>query len=215
MVPQSGPRVVQVDAAPAAAQGRSATYTSGLSFSLSGGVEVSGDGPSAGLQAGITWDRSVSTDVPPLMVEAGNQAVHGAFTRYRYCTIGDSVQNCVSTIQMVGPGICQRWIVGDPQNGQTPNGRLSGVAQTVIWQVDPATYIGDEFEITVTFQAELATSTSRLWNSPTNIQGLGVGAPWGSCNAFGCNCGIDTEVHRPAKVSQTFKVKVPSRQCSS
>jgi hypothetical protein len=217
IVPPSGPTVVQVNAAPAGDQGKSASYTSGFSFNIGGGVDVSGSGPSAGFQAGVTWDNSVSTTVPPLVIEAGNQGNQGTFTRYKYCAVGDRVQNCTSTIQMGGEeGLCRQFVVGDPQNGQTPNGRLSNVAQTVNWRVDPGTYSGSTFDITMTFRADLATSTSYLWlasgpfeNKPRDLNS----GPIGYCNIFGCSCGIRSE-SRPITVSHTFKVPRPSSECS-
>jgi hypothetical protein len=214
ILPPSGPTVVQVNAAPAGDQGQSTSYTSGFSFSISGGVDVSGDGPSAGVQAGVTWDNSVTATVPALVVEAGDQGNQGTFTRYRYCTAGNSVQNCASPIQMVGQsGLCQAFIVGPPQQGQTPNGRLSNVAQTVNWQVDPATYTGT-FDITVTFTADLATSTANLWSGVFTTPEPPSG-PTGYCNIFGCSCGIDAQSASGApKLSQTFKVPRPSTQCS-
>jgi hypothetical protein len=142
--------VVQVNAAPAGDQGQSTSYTSGFSFSIGGGVDVSGTGPSGGFQAGVSWDNSVTTTVPALVIQAGNTGNQGTFTRYKYCTSGDRVQNCTSSIQMTGrEGLCEQLIVGRPQQGQTPNGRLSNVAQTVNWQVDPATYTGSTFDVTV------------------------------------------------------------------
>jgi hypothetical protein len=208
IVPPSGPTVVQVNAAPAGDQGRSASYESGFSFSIGGGVEVSGDGPSGGIQAGVSWNNSVSTTVPPLVIEAGDTGNEGTFTRYKYCTLGETVVDCASAIQMTGvSGLCQNFMVGSPQNGQTPDGRLSNVAQTVNWQVDPGTYTGSTFDITVTWTVELATSTSRLWGGQTN--------PPGYCNLFNCSCGIDS-TSTPMTVSQTFKVPIPSSsQCPS
>lgn len=216
IVPPSGPKVVQVNAAPAGDQGLSASYTSGFSFSIGGGVDVSGDGPSGGIQAGVSWDNSVSTTVPALAIQAGNKGNQGTFTKYLYCTVGDRVQDCTPTIQMGGEsGLCRQFVVGRPQNGQTPNGRLSNVAQTVNWQVDPATYTAGTFDVTVTFQVDLATSTSLLWtgwflNHP-NDKKFG---PDGYCNAFGCSCGINTQ-STPVTLSYTFKVPFPSRQCAS
>jgi hypothetical protein len=135
----------------------------------------------------------------------------GTFTRYLYCTAGDSVQNCTSTIQMTGQsGACQQFVVGEPQNGQTPNGRLSNVAQTVNWQVDPSTYAGSStFDVTVTWTVALATSTSFLWAQNLARQG----GTFGYCNVFGCSCGIASQ-STPTTVSQTFKVPLPSSsQC--
>ena len=210
IVPPSGPQVVQIHAAPAGDQGQSTSYTSGFSFSIGGGVDVSGSGSSGGFNAGVSWDNSVSTTVPALAIEAGNRGNQGTFTRYRYCTVGSKAQDCTSTIQMTAPqgDICQAYILGQPQQGQTPNGRLSNVAQTVNWQVDPATYTGSTFDITVTFEAALATSTSKLWDDFNPLQG-----PKGHCNPFGCSCGIDTDSSRPVKLSHTFKVPLPSKEC--
>ena len=207
IVPPSGPTVVQVNAAPAGDQGKSASYSSGFSWNIGGEVVVSGKGPSAGIQAGVSWNNSVSTTVPPLVVEAGNMGNQGTFTRYRYCTIGDSVQDCTPTIQMGGAeGACRQFVVGDPQNGQTPNGRLSNVAQTVNWRVDPDTYTGSTFDITVSSRAELTTSTSQLWTHRFHNNSR---APEGYCNIWGCDCAI-TSVTTPTIVSHTFKVPFPS-----
>jgi hypothetical protein len=217
IVPPSGPRVVQVNAAPAGDQGKSASYTSGFSFSIGGGVDVSGKGPSGGFQAGVTWDNSVSTTVPALAIQAGNKGNQGTFTRYRYCTVGSDA-NCTSTIQMATPfGPCQNWVVGQPQNGQTPNGRLSNVAQTVNWRVDPGTYTGLTFDITVTFEVELTTSTSYLWHGPlrNHLPPDRLRGPAGYCNPFGCSCGIHHTQSAHVRVSHTFKVPPPSRQCPS
>jgi hypothetical protein len=215
IVPPAGPRVVQVNAAPAGDQGQSTSYTSGFAFSIGGGVDVSGDGPSAGIQASVTWDNSVTATVPALVVEAGEKGNQGTFTRYRYCTAGNSAQNCTSTIQMVGQsGFCRAYIVGPPQQGQTPNGRLSNVAQTVNWQVDPATYTGSTFDVTVSFTADLATSTANLWSGVFTTPEPPSG-PTGYCNIFGCSCGIDPQSAPVApKLSHTFKVPPPSKRCS-
>ena len=211
IVPPSGPRVVQMNAAPAGDQGQSASYTSGFSFSIGGGVEVSGSGPSGGFNAGVTWDNSVSTTVPELAIEAGNRGNQGTFTRFRYCTAGSTAQDCRSTIQNLGDGLCKEYIFGQPQQGQTPSGRLSNVVQTVNWQVDPATYTGATFDITVTFEAALATSTTKLWSDWSTA----FARPPGHCNTFGCSCAIDTDSGRPVKLSHTFKVPLPSKQCSA
>ena len=104
LAPPDGPTVVQVDAAPAGDQGLSASYTSGFSFSIGGAVEISGDGPSGGISAGATWENSTSITVPPLVVEAGDLPNEGAFTRYRYCTVGNTSQNCTSNIQLIDVG---------------------------------------------------------------------------------------------------------------
>ena len=105
--------MVQANAAPAGKQGESASCASGFSFRIGGEADVSGSGPSAGVRAGVTWDNAVSTTVPPPVIEAGNQGNQGAFTRYRYGTIGDTDRDCWPTIQMTGQsGWCQRFAVG-------------------------------------------------------------------------------------------------------
>jgi hypothetical protein len=176
-------------------------------------VEVSGDGPTGGLQAGVSWDNTVSTTVPPLVIQAGDVGNEGAFTNYVYCTVGNTVENCTSSVQMVTPfGPCQNWVVGPPQQGQTPQGRLSDVAQTVYWRVDPSTYTGATFDITVTWTVELATSTSRLWHGQFLApDGAEVG-PAGMCNPFGCSCAIET-ASAPTTLSYTFTVTPPSKAC--
>ncbi len=218
ILPPSGPTAVQVNAAPAGDQGQSASYSSGFSFTLTGVVQVSGNGPVGGLQAGLSWNNTVSTSVPPLTIEGGDAGPgnQGAFTRYRYCTVGTD-PSCTSTIQMVTPfGPCANWVVGPPQQGQTPEGRLSNVAQTVYWQVDPGTYTGSTFDITVTWTVDLATSTSNLWwNKFRNLVGDPQSGPEGYCNSWGCSCGITTTT-APITLSQTFKVPLPSSsQCPS
>jgi hypothetical protein len=111
-------------------------------------------------------------------------------------------------------GLCQQFVVGRPQQGQTPNGRLSDVAQTVNWQVDPGTYTGSTFDITVTWQVELATSTSQLWVGPfRNHPNDRNPGPAGYCNVFGCSCEIASAT-APIAVSHTFKVPRPSTQCA-
>jgi len=217
IVPPVGPTVVQVDAAPPGDQGLSSTYQSGFSFSIGGGVNVSGNGPGAGIQTGVAWDNRVMTTVPALVIDAGDIGNEGAFTKYLYCTAGSTVENCTSTIQMTGQsGLCQQFVVGAPQNGQTPNGRLSDVAQTVNWRVDPSTYTGATFDITVTWTATLATSTSYLWAGHILDLDNGNSGPTGYCNGAGCSCGINTPPSTPTTVSHTFQVPRPSStQCPS
>jgi hypothetical protein len=220
ILPPSGPTVVQVNAAPAGDQGQSVDYTSGFSFSIGGDVAIQGGeggGPSAGIEAGATWDNEVTTTVPALIIEAGDNGPgnQGTFTTYQYCTVGDAASNCSSNIQMTNPSGagCLNYIVGQPQQGQTPDGRLSNVVQSVRWQVDPLTYGGaTTFDVTVTWQVALATSTAFLWYDTffDPITGQAGGDQYkGYCNAFGCSCSmpwvswIDTH-------SLTFKVPIPS-----
>jgi hypothetical protein len=208
IVPPNGPTVVQVNAEPAGDQGQSADYSSGFSFNLTGDVSIEGV-----IQAGVSWDNEVTTTVPALVIDAGDMGNEGRFTRYLYCTIGSTAEDCTSNIQMTNPSgdICLNYIVGQPQQGQTPNGSLSDVAQTVYWQVDPATYGGNTtFDVTVTWQVNMAFSQGLFWNGQFIDKNAGIrGGPSGYCNLFGCSCmlpftsNIDTH-------SLTFQVPIPS-----
>jgi hypothetical protein len=219
MLPPTNTTTVQTNASPSGSQGQSTSYRSGFSFSLGGGVNISGESPTAGLQAGVTWSQSIQTTVPALVIEAGDVGNEGTFTQYSYCTAGTTVEDCTSTIQATGQtGTCNDYIIGDPQNGQTPNGRLSGLGQSVNWQVDPASY-GDDtsFEVTVNWEANLATSTSNLWWGAFRGHILGPAGgvgPTGTCDAFGCSCDIGSNTKSPVETNHTFKVPFPSTDCS-
>ncbi len=211
--------VVQVNASPAGEQGVSSTYFSGFTFSIGGGVNISEEGgASGGIQAGASWSKMVSTTVPPLLIQAGNTGNQGAFTEYLYCTEGSDGNSCNSKMQMSSKvsGLCKDFKIGEPQNGQTPNGRLSDVAQSVNWRADPTTYVPDSttFDITVTWKVETASSTTRLWNGHfSNLPDNDGEGPKGYCNFFGCSCSIKT-VNTPIEVSQTFKIPYPSNECT-
>jgi hypothetical protein len=212
LLPPDGPTVVQVDATPAGDQGLSADYTSAFSFSIGGEVAISGDGPTGGIQAGATWEHDVTQTVPPLVIHAGDMGNEGAFTRYQYCTVGTTFQNCTSNIQLIDVGApCQQDVSGQPQQGQTPDGRLSGTAQTVSWQVDPATYGGSgTFDITVTWQVNMAISQALFW--PGQFHDFNTnqsGPPTGGCNIAGCSCSFPVASNVDAH-SLTFKVPIPS-----
>jgi hypothetical protein len=221
-VPPDGPAVVQVNAAPAGDQGLSASYSSGFSFSIGGGVGIDGDGPSAGFQAGASWSNEVSTTVPPLVIEAGdtgpgNPQPQGTFTRYRYCTVGTS-PGCTSNIQLIDVGApCRQDVAGQPQTGQTPNGRLSNVAQTVNWRVDPKSYGGNTtFDVTVTWEVNIAASQALFWNRQFVMPGTDQGGgPSGSCNPFGCSCSFPVVAGGVDTHSLTFNVPFPSQKCTS
>jgi hypothetical protein len=216
IVPQPGPTVIQLNAKPAGNQGVSTSYSSGFSISFDGGVNISGDGPSGGIQAGATWSNETTTTTVPLLLSAGDQGNEGTFTRYQYCTVGSSLADCDSNIQIGGQsGLCQDFIAGQPQQGQTPNGRLSDVAQTVEWQVDPTTYIGNAFIITVTWQVDMAVSEARLWwDQFIDPRNHTDGGPGGSCNSFGCSCSMSVSANVDAH-SVAFVVPFPSQKCPS
>jgi hypothetical protein len=215
IVPPSGPTVVQVNAAPAGDQGQSADYTSGFSFSIGGEVDISGDGPNAGISAGVTWDNEVTTTVPPLVIQAGDTGPdqEGTFTRYQYCTVGSS-PGCTSNIQLRDIG-CAQDATAFPQQGQTPDGRLSDVAQTVYWRVDPATYGGaTTFDVTVTWQVNMAISQALFWNGQFSGENFTF-PPTGGCDLGGCNCTYPF-TPTPDPHSITFQVPIPSgSNCTS
>ena len=211
ILPPTNTTTVQTNASPEGSQGQSTSYRSGFSFSLGGSVNISGDGPTAGLQAGVTWSQSVQTTVPALVIHAGDAGNEGTFTQYSYCTAGTTVEDCTSTIQATGQtGTCNDYIIGDPQNGQTPDGRLSDLGQS-----DPASY-GDDtsFEVTVNWEANLATSTSNLWWGAFPSPVFGAVGPTGTCDAFGCSCDIGSNTKSTVETNHTFKVPFPSTDCS-
>lgn len=145
------------------------------------------------------------------MIHAGDAGNEGTFTQYSYCTAGTTVEDCTSTIQATGQtGTCNDYIIGDPQNGQTPDGRLSDLGQS-----DPASY-GDDtsFEVTVNWEANLATSTSNLWWGAFPSPVFGAVGPTGTCDAFGCSCDIGSNTKSTVETNHTFKVPFPSTDCS-
>jgi hypothetical protein len=209
IVPPNGPTVIQVNASPAGDQGLSADYSSGVAFSITGEVSIEGL-----IQPGVTWDNETAVTVPPIMVSAGipSGSNEGRFTRYQYCTVGSTLSDCSSDIQITGQsGLCQNFVVGNPQQGQTPNGSLSDVAQTVRWQVDPATYGGNTtFDVTVTWEVDMAFSQALLWNGQFIDRNAGrTGNPSGYCNLFGCSCSVPFLSNIDAH-SLTFKLPLPS-----
>ena len=215
--PPVGPKTIQDKASPSGDQGKSTSYSSGFSFTIGGGVNISG----AGFQSGATWSQSVSTTVPALVVEAGigNTRSESMYTNYVYCTEGDSVENCVSTIQATGQsGACKDYVIDDAQPGQGPNGSLSDIGQSVKWLVQADTYAAstNTYDITVNWDVELATSTARLWGGAfETIDFVGPVGPTGNCNVFGCSCSIGSSTSSAIKTSHTFKVPLPSMDCNS
>jgi hypothetical protein len=216
IVPPNGPTVIQLNAKPAGNQGVSTTYSSGFSWSLGGGVDISGDGPSGGFQFGVSWNNETSTTTVPLLLSAGDQGNQGTFTRYQYCTVGNSLANCDSNIKIGGQeGLCQDISPLQPQQGQTPNGRLSDVAQTVQWQVDLKTYVGTTFDITVTWQMDMALSQILLWSGDfIDLRSHHTGGPQRYCNTFGCSCSMPFNETFDTH-SLTFNVPFPSQKCMS
>ena len=214
----------QESASPSANQGRETTYSNAFTYGVNGTVSVNGKGPQAGIGVSATWQTSVSTTVPAMVVEAGNLSPSGpgAYTKYEYCTEDDAkAGNCSSMIQMEkGTNVCQDYIVGDPQDGQKPTGKLSNTLQAAAWQVTPGTY-GDatSFDIVVNWDVELATSTAYLWGGSFEYvlgpidNSIGVG-PTGTCNSYGCSCSFKSETTQTLTKSYTFNVPLPS-DCST
>lgn len=213
ILPPNGPTVIQDNATPSATQGTSSSSTTGFQWSIGSDVNISGDGPSAGIQIGMTWDNSKTVTVPALLTLASSPGNQGSRTEYQYCTEGSSSGDCVSEIQMTGSsGLCREYVVGKPQIGQTPTGRLSNVAQTVNWQVDPTTYgESDTFDVEVTFTANMESSISRLWwgNFGSRAFGPSFNGPSGYCNSAGCSCSISNS-SSPITKNHIFKIPLPS-----
>ena len=121
---------------------------------------------------------------------------------------------------MKGKGVCVDYDVGEPQDGQTPSGSMSTVKQSVQWVVgEDGTYPGiygnaTHYPITVNWSVDLATSTSRLWPGPFSAPGSDDNGPTGMCNDSGCSCSIETTTN-PITASYTFKVRLPSSDCSA
>jgi len=215
MVPRTESPVVQLNAAPAATQGQSTSYTSGFSFSIAGTVNVSAMGPGGGISVGANWSNSTQTTVPPLVVDVGNTGNEGVNWDFKYCTTGlepDPGTNCTGHVQMV-KDVCQAQLGDDsgtdPQQGQTPVGKFSNAVQSAHWQADSATRTGSTFDIEVTFEARIANTIAHLNNNasrggpPDTIQG---------CNDFSCACVSVTQVN-PVIKSFTFEVPFPSTKC--
>ena len=173
-------------------------------------------GPGAGLSAGATWSNITQTTVPPLIVKSGNLGADqsGAFWNFEYCTTGlePDGTGCTNHVQMV-KDVCQAQL-GDsspgtnPQLGQTPTGRLSGSIQSAHWSADPATRIGQTFDIEVTFQANLASTIAHLNGSKVDPDV----DPYAGCNDFGCACVSDT-FKIPNTISFTFQIPLPTTTC--
>jgi hypothetical protein len=109
------------------------------------------------------------TTVPPLIVESSNTGPGnaGASWNFRYCPTGlepDPNTNCTSHVQMV-KDVCQAQLGDDsgtdPQQGQTPEGRLSTPVQSGYWRADPATVSSRRLI--------LKLPSRRIWQRPSHI----------------------------------------------
>jgi hypothetical protein len=212
IVPPPDGTVIQTDAAPAGTQGQATSYTSGFSFSIGGTVNVSSSGPGGGISAGAMWVNTTQTTVPPLIVDVSNTGNEGVDWTFRYCTTGlepDPGTNCTGHVQMVRD-VCQAQLGDDsgtnPQQGQTPVGKLSNAVQSVYWEAHSDTRVGSTFDITVTFTANIATTIAHLGS-------VGNGPdPNAGCNDFSCACVSETQLV-PVSQTYTFEVPFPSTTC--
>jgi hypothetical protein len=199
----------QINATPGGTQGTTTSYSSGFTFNIGGTVNVSSTGPNAGISVGASWTNSQTSTVPPLKIDVGNIGdTQNSFWKYEYCTAGQEETTCTNHVQTDGESFgCKAFKMGQPQNGQTPNGKFSNVVTSVYWQADPDTRVDGTFDITVTFDAEIGNTSSNLWDDGDLI-------PNGSCNSFNCSCATSTTSESEKSVV-TFKVPFPSTKCES
>jgi len=211
MTPLVESPVTQLDASPAATQGQATSYTSGFSFSIGGTVNVTAKGPGGGISLGATWNNTVQTTVPPLIVEASNTGNEGVAWDFKYCTVGlepDPGVDCTSHVQMV-KDVCQAQL-GDtlgtnPQQGQTPTGKFSSAIQSAHWQQASSARQGSTFDMEVSFQARTA-------NTIAHLNANGYPDPIQGCNAFNCGC-VSVTTPNPVVKSFTFEIPFPSTTC--
>lgn len=215
MVPINTGSVAQINAKPPAQQGQAQVYTSGFSFSLGGTVNVNGMGPGAGLSAGLTWNNSTTTTVPPVKLDLSQTTNQGALWTYRYCTGGEEPDGnglCTSHVQMA-KDVCRAQL-GDPttgtnpQQGQTPTGAFTDAVHTALWQAGPDTRTGKStFDIEVTITPTIGNTTANLWGAqgldPTNA----------GCNGSNCDCVSYTTKTALTNGSYIFKIPLPSTTC--
>jgi hypothetical protein len=212
MIPRAEGPVTQLDAAPAATQGQSTSYTSGFSFSIGGTVNVSAMGPGGGISLGATWSNTTQTTVPPLIVDVSDTGNEGVEWDFKYCTTGlepDPGTNCTGHVQMV-KDVCQAQLGDDsgtnPQQGQTPQGKFSNAVQSAHWQQDSTARQGNTFDLEVAFQAQTANTIAHL-----NLNGYPD--PIQGCNAFNCGC-VSVTKPDPVKTSFTFEIPYPLTKCN-
>jgi hypothetical protein len=217
----NNPIIIQKNASPAGTVGIETAYSAGFSFGITGGVNVSAEGPSGGFQAGVTWSNETATTVPPMLIDVTDVSYPGLGWNFRYCTSGDQKGNCVSNVQMqpASANICLDSAIGDPQHGQTKDGKFSNAVQTGDWFALPASRVGrDTFDIEVTFTAHLASTGVRLFsgNLVDNFDPSGpvfADPPFtGDCNIFFCSCSATTS-SQGVPASFTFKIPFPSTKC--
>lgn len=82
-VPDANPRTN--DCSPQNKAG-SKTFETGITKSLSGSLGLSKDGPSAGLDGGLTWSKSSTTTIPDITVEFKPNATKNSTGWYHYAT---------------------------------------------------------------------------------------------------------------------------------
>lgn len=215
MQPLNSGTVTQTEAKPPAQQGEATSYTSGFSWSLGGTVNVNGMGPGAGLSAGVTWNNSQTTTVPPVRLDLSQTGSgEGAQWTYRYCTTGlepDANGNCTNHVQTV-KDTCRAQL-GDfsgtnPQQGQTTKGAFTDAVHTALWQAGKDTRTGTTFDINVTITPTIGNTTANLWGAS------GIDPTHAGCNAANCDCASNTIKTPLTGGSYTFKIPLPSTICT-
>ncbi len=214
MVPINTGSIAQIDAKPPAQQGEAQVYTSGFSFNLGGMVNVNGMGPGAGLSAGLTWNNSTTTTVPPVRLDLSQTINQGALWTYTYCTGGeepDAGGLCTSHVQ-TAKDVCRAQL-GDPtgtnpQQGQKPTGAFTDAVHTVLWQASPDTRTGKStFDIEVTITPTIGNTTANLWGaSGRDLSNAG-------CDVNNCDCVSETTKTALTNGSYIFRIPLPSTTC--
>jgi hypothetical protein len=220
--------ITQIEAKPPGDQGQPTSYTSGFSFNLGGTVNVSGEGLSAGISVGLTWDNETTISVPAIEFDLSQTENEGAQWNFQYCTGGDEPEpdtNCTNHVQTTDLGITAcRGYFGDPpsgtapgnnpQDGQTPQGAFSDAAQTVLWRAGPDTRVGTStFDIEVSVIPMIGVTTANLWGAGnTGSRPYSDGSPPG-CDSVNCDCVSRTTITPLTGGSYTFQIPLPSNDC--